>query len=156
MKKILAVAGIITVVLAARIHASEYPQYQNMGAVQYTTMTAVSASTTPAILISTGSNTVADRGHSAGPVSVVASSPTSVTGLLEGQYMKNRIYMEIFNDTAYNIWIGYDASVSTMPGEHYGRRISTGTAWANDGAIRDYWVVAATTTRRQIVVTQQK
>lgn len=149
-RKILMVVACMAI--GSTVRGAEFAPVQNRGAVEVTSMTTVAASTTPMLLVSTGTNVI-DRSHP-GAWSFLPTSTSNVQ--VFGQYMRDRIYLEIQNDTDGNIWVGYNNRVSSQPGTNYGRRISTGAVWANDGAVRDYWVVAATTTLQKIVVTQQK
>ena len=161
MRKIAVFLGVILTAGAAG--AVDFQSVVNRGAVQYATSTAITVSTNPAIVYSTGTGIFADYRHSPGPVAVVPSSPTASTGLAAGQYMSDRVYLEFFNDTSTDVWVGYNAQVSTQAGANYGRRLIPGSAFSIDGAIRDIYAVTCSSwfsgqyfTERKFVITQAK
>ena len=154
-----------------RVEAVDFPSFVNRGAVQYATSTAITVSTNPALVYSTGTGIFQDYAHLPGPQAVVKSSPTAGMGLTistaAGQYMADRIYLEFFNDTSTDVWVGYTSKVSTSAGADYGRRLIPGSAYAIDGAIRDVYAVASSSwgqaanqgqfeTERKFVITQAK
>lgn len=127
------------------------------GAVSTGTIHAVEVTTTPAILYSTGTNL---GGWSAGAQKnfLVPTDSNTVANMGWGQYMADRKYLEIQNDSDYDIWVGYDSSVSSMPVAtgRKGRKIASGSAWQHDGSIKDYWAVSSSTTRKSIIIIQER
>ena len=140
--------------------AAGAPPVQNQGAVIVTTSVAVSVTTTPAIALSTGTNMWYGR---AGEGTIGFTPPSSTTVIAPGQYMRDRVYTEFFNDTSTEVWIGYNAQVTTTAGVNYGRRLLPGSSWAMDGSIQNFFLVCGTTwtqgafaTEKKFVITQQR
>lgn len=147
--------GICLTVFPMKARA-EFTNVLVRGAVSTATITSISVTTAPIIAISTGSGFFWDsalNGSGGGSFNFNGSVNTNAT---PGQYMPQRLYVEFFNDTSTDVWIGFNSSVSTQAGANYGRRIVPGTALLNYGQLNNYWVVASTTTSQQFVITQQR
>ena len=134
-----------------------YPKYQNAGAVDVGTTTSISVTTNPAIIVSTplanynyyvqGSSAYGNVGANLG----IYQATSTIAQMLD-----HRLYMEIFNDTTNDIWVGYNISVSTMPGLNYGRRIPAGSSWSHTCSLINHWVVSSATTLQKVVITQER
>ena len=121
--------------------------------VAYTTGTQVTVwvTTTPAPLISTGTN-VNEYG-----VPFQVNFGTTAPTTSQGQILSERLFMEIVNDSTQDIYIGYNANVSSTTGVYRGRRIpANGGTWAHDCSIRGHWAVAGSSTGYLVTVTQEK
>lgn len=119
----------------------------DVGATSTGTITAIRVTTTPALAYSTGT-------YKQG----VALSTTATWG----QYMPDRVNLEFFNDTSTEVFVGYTPNVSTRAVDNdvdvssFGRRIPAGAAWSPPGRIKNYWVVASTTTLKRFLTIQEK
>lgn len=150
--KVLVLSAFIILGSEILLHAApgprSYPKTQNPGAVEIGTMTAVAVATNPVQIISTGTGTSGYGYYTDSGV---------VGGFTPAFYLDQRMFVEIFNDSGQDIWVGFDQNVSSTTGANYGRRIPHGAAWSNDGSLLNYWAVSsASTTARKVVVTQER
>lgn len=154
--RITAVLAILFLVVGIS-HAQQqrnFQKIQSVGSVDFGTTTAISVGLVPQILISTN---VGNAGFNGEPgYSIYPTSGTAGTGVPGGDYVNGRMFLEIYNDTTNQIYIGYNASVSSQPGVNYGRNIPPGTAWSHDCSVKDHYIVADTPTLKKVVVTQEK
>ena len=128
--------------------AGEFPQ---LVANSSGTSVTVWVTPTPALLVSTGSN-----------VQVGGKTPSffinrgTSTLPVAGDYMTSRNFIEIFNDSAVDIFVGYNANVSSQTGINRGRRIPAQASWSHDCSIEDHWAIAGSSTGHLVTVTQER
>ena len=153
--------GLVAVAMAWILSAGQLmalgSPVSEQGAVSTGTIHAVEVTTTPAILYSTGTNL---GGYSSGSQKsfFIPTDTNTVANMGWGQYMSDRKYLEIQNDSDYDIWVGYDSTVSSqaLTTGRKGRRIPAGGSWGHDGSIKDYWAVSSSTTRKSVIVVQER
>jgi len=116
------------------------PSVQDVGANSTGTVVAVNVSTVPALLL-----TKQDYLNTAGFT------------MSSGTYLANRIQMEIYNDSSIDIYVGYNANVSSITGRpYYGRRIPSGSAWSHNCSIEQHWAISGSSTGFNVIVTQER
>ena len=150
MKKILFFAITILAGLADRSFAG-FPPVQDRGAISTGTIFNISVTTNPSILLSTGNNVL----YSDAPVLFfVPTDTTTVKG--NGQYMRDRMFLEIRNDSANDVFIGYESDVSSITGNaKRGRKLdANGGIWAHDCSVIHHWIVAGANST--VTVTQER
>lgn len=150
MKRLQTALGVILLSLAGCVPAmadAEFPQLvaKTTGSVQTVWVT-----TTPAPIISTGT-AVNEYG-----VPFNVNRGTSAPTVSQGQVMPGRYFIEIFNDSAVDIYLGYNALVSSTSVQNRGRRIPPGGSWSHDCAVRAHWAIAGSSTGYNVTVTQEK
>lgn len=155
MRRIAVTAVLLLSFLAgAGAQQRTYQKFQSAGSVDVGSTTAISVTTTPAILLSTGAISAyfnAEPGYYVYAATGVAGTTAAVS-----DYMNSRMFLEIYNDTTNQIFLGYTASVSSIPGANYGRNIPPGTAWSHDCSLMNHFIVADAPTLRKVVVTQER
>lgn len=146
LSKFLAVAAVMLCV-SVSAHANKYPKQQDPGAVEVATTTVITVSTTPAMIISTGTGT--------GGYNFFSSS--GVNGAFTtAQYLDQRLFLEIYNDSSVDIFVGYDANVSSITGKNLGHRIKAGGSLSKNDSIMNMWAVSGSDTGQNVVITQEK
>lgn len=146
MKKALTALLFMAVLSGAEVNAA--PSREE-GASSSGTIVSIAVTTTPALILSTGSL------MSWGPVVFTPLQTTATPN--PGQMFWGRVALELYNDTGYDVWLGYDNRVSSQAGSSYGRRIPTGTSYSHECSIPDHWIVSGTTlTPTKLTVIQER
>lgn len=115
------------------------------------TTTTVAVTTTAAPIISTGTLVVEGDEQP-----FVIHKGTYAPTVSQGQVMSQRKFFEIFNDSGDDIFIGYNANVSSQANVNRGRRIPDGGAWAHDCQIRNHWAISGSSAGYLVTVTQER
>lgn len=151
MKKLSFIA-LFVILSAFGVARAEKGQVQTYGAIRVGSMTTITVTTTPVLALSTGTNFPYEN-YSRNISNINISSSATVAA---GQVLDNRVHMEFSNDTSTDVYVGYDASVSTQNNVFRGRRIAPGGSWSHDCSIIEHWVVSSTTTENKFTITQEK
>ena len=112
----------------------------------YSTMTTIFVTTTPMLVVSTGTNNPCVGSSNW----LQASSP--------GQYLCDRIYLSIQNNSGVSLWLGVTQNVSSQAVQtnaNYGTLIGTGTTFETNDRHPFYWIMSSTTAY-PVTVTQKR
>lgn len=135
MKKAL----ILTAFLFCSVQAKAAAPVVDVGAQITSTATTIFVTTTPTLIVSTGTNMPCISGWNPFKLS---------TYTVMGQYLCERTYLEIRNDSTVSIWMGPASNVSTQTfqtNSNYGIMIPTGMARVDYDNNPNWWIVSSTT-----------
>lgn len=137
---------------AGSVFAAGAPPVQDVGAISTGSVTTVNVGTAPAIILSTGAY-MRFPNYPPFDYNVPQTSSTIPT---PGQYMPDRLALEIFNGSTMSIFCSFLPNVSTIPGLNYGREIITKNSWSINGSIPCIYCVSGSSTGYTVNATQVK